>query len=108
MSCNNPIFVDDIGTTIRVTVQECIDDVLTVVDVSGQSAMSFFFKKPDDSVVTETPVFTDDGVDGQIEHTFLVGEVDQIGTWSIQAEVTLPSGTWRTTIDSFEVREKLS
>lgn len=108
MSCDNPIFVDDIGTVFRLTIQECIDGTDTAVDVSGQSDMDFFFKKPDDTVLQRTPTFTDDGVDGEIEYAMLTAELNLVGTWTLQAEIVLPSGTWRTSIVAFQVLEKIS
>jgi hypothetical protein len=108
MAKDNPIYVDDVGTTFRITVVECIDGADVVVDVSGQSAMDFFFKKPDDTVMQVTPVFTDDGVDGEIEYVTQAAEINLKGVWSLQAEVTLPSGTFRTSIVTFNVKSKLA
>lgn len=107
MSCNDPIFVDDIGTTVRITVQECVNNADVPVDVSGQSAMSFIFKEPDGVIATKTPSFTTDGTDGQLEYVILAGDLDKAGAWAVQAEVTLPSGTWRTAIATFRVLAKL-
>lgn len=110
MSCTAPIFVDDIGTIFRITIQECITDVLTPVDISGQSAMSFIFKKPDKSTVTKTApdvAFTTDGTDGKLQYTTVSNDIDQDGVWCLQAEVTLPGGTYRTSIIKFDVEAKL-
>lgn len=107
MSCTAPIFVDDEGTIFRITIQECINDVLTPVDISGQSAMSFIFKKPDSTTLTVTPTFTTDGTDGKVQYTTLTGNIDQDGVWCLQAEVTLPTGTFRTSIIKFDVEAKL-
>jgi hypothetical protein len=109
MTCNAPIFVDDEGTIFRLTVQECINDVLTPVDVSSQTNMDFIFKKPDGSTISPnpTPVFTTNGTDGVIEYTTVTGDIDQAGVWCLQAEVTLPSGIFRTSIVKFDVDEKL-
>ena len=107
MSCIAPIFIDDEGTIFRITIQECIADVLTPVDVSGQSAMFFIFKKPDASTLTVTPSFTTDGTDGKLEYITLTGDINQDGVWCLQAEVTLPTGVFRTSIIKFDVEEKL-
>lgn len=107
MTCEAPIFVDDEGTIFRLTVNECIADVLTPVDVSAQTAMSFIFKKPDATTLTVTPTFTTDGTNGQIEYTTLTGDIDQAGVWCLQAEVTLPGGMYRTSIVKFDVEAKL-
>lgn len=107
MSCTAPIFVDDEGTIFRITIQECISDVLTPVDVSSQTAMSFIFKKPDASTLTVTPVYTTDGIDGRIQYITLTGDIDLSGVWCLQAEVTLPTGIFRTSIIKFDVEDKL-
>lgn len=107
MSCTAPIFVDDTGTIFRITIQECISDVLTPVDVSPQTAMSFIFKKPDATTITVTPVFTTDGTDGKLQYVTLASQIDVDGVWCLQGEVTLPSGTYRTSIIKFDVEEKL-
>ena len=109
MSCtNDPIFEDDIGTVFEFTITECINGVDTVVDVSSQSSMSFFFKKPDKSLLTKTPSFTTDGTDGKIEYTTLTGDLDAPGDWFLQAEVVIPaSGTFRTSLIAFTVFPKL-
>ena len=81
MTCTAPIVVDDFGTIFRVTVQECVSDALQAVDVSSASAMSFIFKKPDDTTTTVTPVFTTDGTNGQIQYVTLDGDIDAAGVW---------------------------
>ncbi len=108
MSCTAPIFKDDVGTIFRITIQECIADVLTPVDVSSQTSMNFYFKKPDDSVITRAPAFTTNGVDGKLQYITVIGDMDQAGVWCLQAEVILASGgPWRTSIIKFDVEEKL-
>lgn len=110
MSCLAPIFIDDEGTVFRITIQECITNVLSPVDVSTQTAMSFIFKKPDGTTLTKASppvVFTTDGTDGVIQYTTVTGDIDQAGVWCLQAEVTLPTGIFRTSIIKFDVEAKL-
>jgi hypothetical protein len=107
MTCVAPIVVDDFGTIFRITVQECIADVLTPVDISGATALSFVFKKPDATTITTVPVYTTDGTDGQIQYVTLAGNIDQAGVWCLQAEVVLPTGTYRTSVVKFDVEAKL-
>ncbi len=111
MTCTSPIFVDDEGTIFRITIQECINDVLTPVDVSTQTALSFIFKKPDGvtllTIAAPPVVFTTDGTDGKVEYTTVTGDIDVAGVWCLQAEVTLPGGKYRTSIIKFDVEDKL-
>lgn len=109
----NPIFVDDEGTVFRLLIEEVVNNVSNPVDISNQTAMSFIFEKPDGTLFTRTPTFSQppgaagDGTDGQIEYLTLTGEIDEVGPWQLQAEVTLPTGTWRTEVVRFRVLEKL-
>jgi len=103
MTCTAPIFVGDVGTIFRLTVQECINDVLTIVDISAATALEFRFKKPDASVLTKTPIFTTDGTDGQLQYASIVGDLDQAGVWELQGKVTLPGGVYNTSIVTFDV-----
>jgi hypothetical protein len=107
MTCTSPIVVDDFGTIFRVTVKECISDVLTPVDISGASLITFVYKKPDDTTITKNAVFTTDGTDGQIQYITIAADIDQVGVWCLQAEVTLPTGTYRTSLVKFDVERKL-
>ncbi len=108
MSCTAPIFEGDVGTIFRITINECINDVLTPIDISSQTAMSFYFKKPDGTVETKAPAFTTDGTDGKIQYVTLAADLDAAGVWCLQASVTLATGgPWRTSIIKFDVGAKL-
>jgi hypothetical protein len=54
----------DIGTTIRVTIQEGG----SAVDVSGATTKQIYLRKPNTGdTYTKTAIFTTDGTNGQIE-----------------------------------------
>ena len=66
------------------------------------------FEKPDGTKVVNDASFKTDGNDGIIRYTTsLATELDQQGSWKIQANVTLPIGKWSSDIDRFRVYENL-
>lgn len=106
-SANQEIHVGDIGTVIRVTVNNCVSGTTTPLDISAATSTKIIFKSPSGTVKTMTAAFTTDGTDGQIEYILQAGDLDETGYWKIQSEVVLPSGTWRSDIGSFQVYENL-
>lgn len=93
------IHVGDIGTVFRITVQE--SDV--ALDISDATTLQMLFYKPNRTVATKTAVFTDDGTDGQIQYTTVEDDLDQSGTWKVQARITTPDGVWSSSIGRFKV-----
>lgn len=105
--CNPPIFVGDIGTILRLTVMECIDNVDVVVDISSQTVMEIHFIKPDGSTETQTAVFTTDGINGQMQYVTILDDLDLAGVWRMQGDVTIDSGKHGTEVVTFRVAERL-
>jgi hypothetical protein len=90
----------DIGTIIRLVIRA--DGV--VQDVSSATVTKQIkLQKPDGVTVTKTAVFTTNGKDGQIQYTTVANDLDQVGRWKAQGYVVLSSGTWHTTVETFEV-----
>jgi len=97
---------NDIGTKFLVTIK----DGTTVVDISGASGdtdKQIIFEKPDGTVITKNATFDTDGTDGKIYYITIDEDLNLSGQWKIQAKVVLADGTWRTSIDDFEVYENL-
>lgn len=92
--------VGDIGTSFQITVTDEADAIL---DISSATAMSILFRKPDFSGVEKVGVHLTDGLDGIVSYTSIADDLDQQGPWSIQAKVTLPTGTWYSAIGEFTV-----
>jgi hypothetical protein len=104
MACNvEEIHLYDIGTSFEITLKDC--DV--VVDVSSASLKEIIFKKPDKTTVTKTADFKTDGTDGIIQYITVLDDLDQKGSWYIQAKVTLPTGTWSSNTEKFKVYPNL-
>ena len=105
MAVTNTIRKDDIGTILRLT----INDDGSPVDVSSAvTTKNILLKKPSGSVVTKAASFTTDGTDGQIQYVTLISEIDEVGVWQAQAHVVITAGTFRSTIERFTVQDYLS
>lgn len=94
----------DIGTIFRVTIT---DQAAAVVDLSGATTKEIIFKKSDGSFVTQVAAFFTDGTDGIIQYITIADDLDLVGGWCIQGHVVLPTGEWKTNIDTFIVNENL-
>lgn len=89
MSCEiENLQLGAIGVVIVVTVEE--DGV--AVNLSGVSAKSLVFRKPDRTSVTKTADFFTDGTDGKLKYVTESGFLDVAGEWRIQADVTFSGG----------------
>jgi hypothetical protein len=99
------IHLNDIGTQIRVLVADS-DDV--TLDISNATDLKVIFKKPSGSVIERTASFYTDGTDGILKYVTVDGDLDEIGSWKIQVEITAPNGTWKTNFKGFRVYRNLS
>ena len=97
--------LDDVGTVVRFTITTETGGSL---DLSGATTKQIIFLKPDDeTTVTKTAIFTNDGTDGKIQYTTVANDWDTVGKWKVQARVVTPSGDWRTTKVVFWVLDNL-
>ena len=90
---------DDYGTKFEVT----INDENGVVDVSGATTKNIRFEKPSGTKITQAASFTNIGTDGKIEYTTVSGDLNEAGTWKIQAQISTADGDWKSNISAFEV-----
>jgi len=99
------IHLNDIGTVFEIPLLDC--DV-AASDINTATVKTVFFMKPDGTtLVTKDAEFKTDGTDAIIQYTTIDGDLDQTGTWKIQARVTLPIGTWSSEIKTFKVYANL-
>lgn len=105
MSAVDTIQVGDIGTIIRLTIEDCG----TAVDVSSASTMSIILQSPTqgDASVTKTATHFTDGTDGIIQYTLIADDIDTAGIWRVQGKVVMPSGTWSSSVHEIRVLENL-
>lgn len=104
MTTANEIHFNDIGTEFKVTLK---DGDAAVVDVSTALMMSIVFKAPSGATKEMVAEFDTDGTDGVIKYITEDGDLDELGTWRIQAVIDLPSGTWHSDIEKFKVYANL-
>ena len=102
MACE--IHLGDIGTAFRLTILDCAG---AIVDISAASVKEVVFRKPDMTVVAQAGAFYTDGTDGVVQYVTVADDLDQLGNWKIQAEVTLPTGTWSSNVETFKVHKNL-
>lgn len=100
------IHLGDIGTAFRITLKDG-NDIVDVSSAVGVGTKTITFKKKDGTVVEKEATFFTNGVDGVIQYITIEDDLDQLGSWEIQAKVTLTSGTWRSNTDKFRVYENL-
>lgn len=93
--------LNDIGTLIKITI---LDENDEVVDISSATAKTITFKKPSSgTTVVKTASFFTDGTDGILKYVTLAADLDEVGTWRLQAYVSLSTGSWYSSINSFTV-----
>ena len=98
----NEIHKGDIGTKFTVTVY---DGTSTVNDSGGTKTI--LFKKPGGTTLTKT-ASDEDAANGAISYTTVSGDLDEIGTWRIQAKVVTSGGsTFNTDISTFKVYDNI-
>lgn len=97
------IHVGDIGTIFRVTIK---DDGVTV-DVSSVDSKLIYLQKPDGTTLAKTASYYTDGTDGIIQYVTESGDLDQAGTWQIQAKIDFGTDIFSTDIQKFKVVRNL-
>lgn len=95
----------DVGTIFRVTIQDFDGEV---VDISPASTMELIFRRPNGSTFSRDASYYTDGTDGVIQYTSIAGDLNAVGTWKLQAKVTMPSVSWHTEVGSFVVNPNLA
>ena len=94
------IHVNDIGTNLRVTVE----DDGAVVDLTGHTALVYKFTKPDSTTLYKSGTAYV-AASGIMNYTTVDGDLDQKGIWFLQCYVEIPSGNWHTNKATFTVHE---
>jgi hypothetical protein len=93
------IHYGDIGVNFNITVM----NGTAVLNVSNANSISIIFQKPDGSDLIKTATLVTNGTDGNIRYTSVSGDLDQIGTWQIQAKVNFGASVFSTDIQKFKV-----
>jgi len=84
------------------------------VDISNATSKQIKFMRSDDTTFVVSASFTlpasggvGDGTDGKISYFTQAGDLTPPGAYRLQGIVTLSSGTWYSSIESFYVNENL-
>ena len=93
------IHYGDIGVNFNITVM----NGTAVLNVSNANSINIIFQKPDGSDLIKTATLVTNGTDGNIRYTSVSGDLDQIGTWQIQARVNFGASVFSTDIQKFKV-----
>lgn len=93
------IHVGDIGTAFDITMY----DDTKVVDLTGYISLTINFIKPDGTCMPKVAVLKTDGTDGILRYITVLGDLDQAGTWQLQAVVELATGKWSSDTTKFKV-----
>lgn len=101
------IHLNDIGTVFLVTINDCVAGVPTVLDVSSATTLQLIFQSPSGTSTTQTASLYTDGTDGKVTYTSISGDIDEVGTWRLQASVVIGGGTFRSEVKSFRVHDNI-
>lgn len=96
------ITVDDFGYSIQLTI---VQDG-TAQDISSYTTRRFVFVAPDDIETTKTATFATDGTDGVLTYTVEEGFIDQVGIWSVYAQILKTGSELTSDCALFYAKEK--
>jgi len=99
----NEIHKNDIGVQFTVTLLDDTD----AVDLSSASTLQLLFKKPGGSLLTKTASFVTDGTDGKIKYTTISGDLDEVGSWKLQAYIVIAANSWHSDYIGFKVHRNI-
>lgn len=102
--CTTEIHVGDIGTELRLRI---VDGCGVPVDISSATTLEICVKTPSGGVKTFTASETTDGTDGRLSYITVMDDLDEDGTWEIQAHVITPSSEFRSQIQTFVVKPNI-
>ena len=52
-------------------------------------------------------VFKTDGTDGKVQYTTVDGDLNEVGTWRIQAIINFATSSFRSNVKTFKVYENI-
>ena len=97
--------VGDIGTTFTMEVQ---DPDGVAVNIASATALTMKFKRPSGGILTKTGTLSAGGTDGKFYYAVIANDLNEAGKWEYQGIVVLPTGTWYTSVVSFDVKLSLT
>ena len=92
---------------VNLLIQLAIREGYGVLDVSSATTKQLIIKKPNGVKITGDASFQTDGTDGLIYYRTVAGDLDQAGTYNVQAYIEMPSFSGYTTPTSFQVASNI-
>jgi hypothetical protein len=80
------IHVDDYGYAIELTVND--KDTDTSADISSFTTQSYLLRDPIGVTTTKTASFKTDGTEETRTYTIANGDIDRVGRWRIQVQIS--------------------
>lgn len=77
------------------------------VDLSTYNPVDISIKTPANEIETVVGTFLGDGSDGVIYHDFAINDLDQVGLWYVQCDVTGSGTSTPSNIINFKVIKRL-
>jgi hypothetical protein len=102
MTCG--IHQNDIGTEIRVQINDCNN---AAIDISMADSKVIVFKKPNGDSISRNATFVTNGSDGLLYYIIADGDLTEVGTYKVQAIVTVGAYVWHSQFESFRVYRNL-
>lgn len=104
MACRDELHLGDVGTSIEILINECVNGVTTIVDLSTASLINIRFRKFDGTILDVIgSVYqggeNGNGTDGIVQYITVPGDIDVLGKWSMQVKITFPTGEFNSSID---------
>ena len=100
--------LNDIGVTFIVTVKDCVSGTATVLNIASSTARQIILKSPSGVSVTKTASLHTDGTDGKISYRTADGDLNEVGTWRLQAKISFGATyVYNSEIETFKVYENL-
>ncbi len=99
----NEIHVNDIGTSLIITVKENGN----AVNLSPTTSIDLLLMGPNDTTATKTASFLNDGTDGKIRYQTVAGDLTIAGTWKLQVKVNYATTVYHSDIHNFTVFKNL-
>jgi len=93
----------DRGTQFLVTLRDGDE----VVDLSDATTLQLLFKKPSSELLTKTATLYTNGTDGKIYYLSNATDLNEVGTWYLQAFIIIDTDEFHSDIASFKVHRNL-
>lgn len=100
---SDEIHVGDIGTQFIVTIKESG----VALDISAATDVLFNIRKPSNTLLSVSGSFLTDGSDGVATYTTIEGDLDEVGTYKIEAAVSIDGGVFTSSSASFKVHHNV-